>query len=195
MARAQALSIPVVETNKTELHNIYTKHSDKNHQGVVMDAEPLAYVPIAEPEEAVTYRCVGLIERDALLYCNEREAKTCCFFSWPWPVNCGGTYQRKVARVRASPYGPPMPLCVATEPSTCRRQIVQSPLLRHRPDAGAPPIIVALDEVTDPMNMGSILRSAYCLGCAGVIVTAKNRCIAGRSSVHCWAVHAFVRPP
>jgi 21S rRNA (GM2251-2'-O)-methyltransferase len=38
------------------------------------------------------------------------------------------------------------------------------------------PVYVLLDEVTDPHNMGSIIRSAYFLGCAGIILSARNCC-------------------
>ncbi|MDR2519919.1 MAG: 23S rRNA (guanosine(2251)-2'-O)-methyltransferase RlmB [Eubacteriaceae bacterium] len=36
------------------------------------------------------------------------------------------------------------------------------------------PFIVLLDSITDPYNVGAIIRSAYCAGCHGVIV-AKRR--------------------
>ena len=39
---------------------------------------------------------------------------------------------------------------------------------------GPPPVWLALDEVTDPQNLGALLRSAYFLGVDGVIVSAKN---------------------
>jgi 23S rRNA (guanosine2251-2'-O)-methyltransferase len=35
---------------------------------------------------------------------------------------------------------------------------------------GAPPLVLALDGVEDPRNLGAILRSAYLLGAAGVII-------------------------
>eukprot|EP00798_Chlamydomonas_sp_ICE-L_P027590 gene27590-7225_t len=39
---------------------------------------------------------------------------------------------------------------------------------------GVPPVWVALDEVTDPMNLGAIIRSSFCLGATGVLGCAKN---------------------
>jgi 21S rRNA (GM2251-2'-O)-methyltransferase len=36
------------------------------------------------------------------------------------------------------------------------------------------PVWLALDEVTDPQNLGAMVRSAYCLGAAGVLATSKN---------------------
>ncbi|GFR43989.1 hypothetical protein Agub_g5134 [Astrephomene gubernaculifera] len=39
---------------------------------------------------------------------------------------------------------------------------------------GAPPVWLALDEVVDPQNLGAVVRSAYCLGAAGVLACARN---------------------
>lgn len=36
------------------------------------------------------------------------------------------------------------------------------------------PLWIALDEVTDPQNLGAIIRSAYFFGAAGVVLCAKN---------------------
>ena len=41
--------------------------------------------------------------------------------------------------------------------------------------AGSPaPVWLALDEVSDPQNLGALLRSAYFLGASGVVVSEKN---------------------
>jgi 21S rRNA (GM2251-2'-O)-methyltransferase len=121
----------VVETSTPQLHNIYGKgkNSDRNHQGVVLDVQPLHYIPIADPSEAITFR------------------RVLC--------RCHGD-QHCLSSLRTTNDAHP-----------------------RRPEHDVPPIVLALDEVTDPMNMGSILRSAYCLGAAGVMVTAKNRSAAG----------------
>lgn len=41
-------------------------------------------------------------------------------------------------------------------------------------DADKAPVWVALDEVTDPQNLGAIVRSAYFFGASGVVLCAKN---------------------
>lgn len=40
--------------------------------------------------------------------------------------------------------------------------------------AARPPVWLALDEVTDPQNLGAIIRCAYCLGASGVLAASKN---------------------
>jgi len=40
--------------------------------------------------------------------------------------------------------------------------------------SGAPPLWLALDEVSDPQNLGAILRSAHFMGVDGVAVCARN---------------------
>jgi 23S rRNA (guanosine2251-2'-O)-methyltransferase len=39
-----------------------------------------------------------------------------------------------------------------------------------RPQAGSPPFLVALDSVTDPGNVGAVLRTAECAGVTGVVL-------------------------
>lgn len=46
-------------------------------------------------------------------------------------------------------------------------------LLAIAPDAPLP-LILALDEIQDPGNLGSMARAAYALGCAGIIVPKHN---------------------
>ena len=41
-------------------------------------------------------------------------------------------------------------------------------------EGAPPPVWVALDEVSDPQNMGAVLRSALFLGAAGVVTCARN---------------------
>jgi 23S rRNA (guanosine2251-2'-O)-methyltransferase len=40
--------------------------------------------------------------------------------------------------------------------------------------AGAGPLIVALDEIQDPQNLGAICRSAECAGAAGVVIPERR---------------------
>ena len=54
-------------------------------------------------------------------------------------------------------------------------------------DRGGEPFIILLDEITDPMNFGSIIRSANLSGAHGIIIKEKNNCelnnvVAGASS-------------
>ena len=43
-------------------------------------------------------------------------------------------------------------------------------------ETGAAACILALDQVQDPFNLGSIIRSAECLGAAGIALTKNNSC-------------------
>ena len=40
--------------------------------------------------------------------------------------------------------------------------------------AGADPLVVALDQVQDPQNLGSICRTAECAGAAGVVIPERR---------------------
>ncbi|WOL14625.1 hypothetical protein Cni_G23405 [Canna indica] len=42
------------------------------------------------------------------------------------------------------------------------------------PEVGKAPLWLALDEVTDPQNLGAIIRSAYFFGAEGIVLCAKN---------------------
>ena len=47
-------------------------------------------------------------------------------------------------------------------------------LLEVAADAGEKPFLVMLDEITDPHNAGAIIRSAYCAGAHGVILSKRR---------------------
>jgi 23S rRNA (guanosine2251-2'-O)-methyltransferase len=47
-------------------------------------------------------------------------------------------------------------------------------LLARAADAGQPPLIAALDGVTDPRNLGAIVRSAAAFGAHGVVVPSRR---------------------
>jgi 23S rRNA (guanosine2251-2'-O)-methyltransferase len=47
-------------------------------------------------------------------------------------------------------------------------------LLERASDAGQPPLIVALDSVTDPRNLGAVVRSASGFGAHGVVVPERR---------------------
>lgn len=54
-------------------------------------------------------------------------------------------------------------------------------LLRAAAEAGDPPLLVALDGVTDPRNLGAVIRSAAGLGAHGVLLPGRRS--AGMSAV------------
>ncbi|HZC69995.1 MAG TPA: 23S rRNA (guanosine(2251)-2'-O)-methyltransferase RlmB [Jatrophihabitans sp.] len=47
-------------------------------------------------------------------------------------------------------------------------------VLREADESGAPPLLVALDGVTDPRNLGAVIRSALAFGAHGVIVPERR---------------------
>jgi 23S rRNA (guanosine2251-2'-O)-methyltransferase len=61
-----------------------------------------------------------------------------------------------------------------------------SELLEIARDAGTPPLLVALDGVTDPRNLGAVIRSAAAFGAQGVLLpqrrSASMTAVAWRSS-------------
>lgn len=47
-------------------------------------------------------------------------------------------------------------------------------LLREAEESGSPPLIVALDGVTDPRNLGAVIRSAVAFGAHGVLIPQRR---------------------
>ncbi len=47
-------------------------------------------------------------------------------------------------------------------------------ILQEAADRGEPPLIVICDELTDPHNLGAIIRSAECAGAHGVIIPKRR---------------------
>lgn len=47
-------------------------------------------------------------------------------------------------------------------------------ILRNAQDRGEAPLIVICDEITDPHNLGAILRTAECVGAHGVIIPKRR---------------------
>lgn len=45
---------------------------------------------------------------------------------------------------------------------------------RSQADASVPPLVICLDQVADPRNLGAILRTAQFLRCDAVVVSTKN---------------------
>ena len=47
-------------------------------------------------------------------------------------------------------------------------------ILNAAAEAGEPPLVVLLDGVEDPHNLGAIIRSAHCLGAHGVVIGSRR---------------------
>lgn len=54
------------------------------------------------------------------------------------------------------------------------RAVFVEDMIRSAEEKGEPPFIVVLDGITDPYNVGSILRSAECLGAHGVVIPRRR---------------------
>ena len=47
-------------------------------------------------------------------------------------------------------------------------------MIKSAEEQGQPPLIIVLDGITDPYNVGSILRSAECMGAHGVVIPKRR---------------------
>ncbi len=68
-----------------------------------------------------------------------------------------------------------MPSTRASRPG-CRRTSTPTPTTcsTRAAEAGEPPLIVALDSVTDPRNLGAVVRSAAGFGAHGVVIPERR---------------------
>lgn len=55
-----------------------------------------------------------------------------------------------------------------------REYVSVEDILRTAADKGEPPLVVVCDELSDPHNLGAILRSAECAGAHGVIIPKRR---------------------
>lgn len=51
-----------------------------------------------------------------------------------------------------------------------------SDILKVAESKGQPPFVIIADEITDPHNLGSLIRSADCAGAHGIIIPKRNSC-------------------
>ena len=96
-----------------------------------------------------------------------RTRPTCSTTSSSWPRPSGCRCGRS-----AGPSSSPRPAarrpraCWPRPPRSRRRRSTTWPARR----GGAPPFLVAVDGVTDPGNLGALLRSAECAGATGIVL-------------------------
>ena len=60
-------------------------------------------------------------------------------------------------------------------------------------DKGEPPLLVVCDELSDPHNLGAVIRTAECAGAHGVIIPKRRS--AGLTAVVAKTSAGAVRPP
>ena len=98
-----------------------------------------------------------------------------------------------ILEVAARRPGPASPAarCTRASPCRCRRTPTPTPTScwRSRPSRGQPGLIVALDGVTDPRNLGAVVRSVGAFGGHGVVVPQRRA--AGMTAV-AWRTSAGV---
>ncbi len=55
-----------------------------------------------------------------------------------------------------------------------REYVSVESILEAAAEKGEPPLIVVCDEISDPQNLGAIIRTAYCAGAHGVIIPKRR---------------------
>ena len=65
--------------------------------------------------------------------------------------------------------------------ASVREYVSVESILRSAREKGAAPLLVVCDEISDPHNLGAIIRTAYCAGAHGVIIPKRRS--AGLTSV------------
>ena len=58
--------------------------------------------------------------------------------------------------------------------SAVREYATVEDILKAAADKGEPPLIVVCDELSDPHNLGAVIRTAYCAGAHGVIIPKRR---------------------
>ena len=62
-----------------------------------------------------------------------------------------------------------------------REYVTVESILSAAAEKGEPPLLVVCDEISDPHNLGAIIRTAYCAGAHGVIIPKRRS--AGLTSI------------
>ncbi len=56
-------------------------------------------------------------------------------------------------------------------------------ILESAMDAGHPPFLVLLDEITDPHNLGAIIRTAECCGVDGILIPKRRSALVNATAI------------